>query len=291
MHSRLPSKPAEISCPGTLYVVATPIGHLGDITLRALETLGAVDLIAAEDTRHTRKLITHYDIHKPLVSYHSQNAGERGPHLLSRLMAGQSLALVTDAGTPGISDPGVSLVSEALAQEIPVTVIPGPSAVISALVVSGLPTHPFAFLGFPPARGSGRKRFFESNGKLVMTLVLYESPKRLLRTLQDMLSLWGDRRVAVARELTKHYEEVFRGLLSEATDHFAGETRGEVTLVVAGCESRGEDEEEKLDWREELRRLLEDESLGVREATDVVAGQRRLPRRLVYQEALRIRGR
>ncbi len=291
MHSRLPSKPAGIGCPGTLYIVATPIGHLGDITLRALETMGAVDLIAAEDTRHTRKLITHYDIHKPLVSYHSQNAGERGPHLLSRLMAGQSLALVTDAGTPGISDPGVSLVSEALAQEIPVTVIPGPSAVISALVVSGLPTHPFAFLGFPPARGSGRKRFFKSNGKLPMTLVLYESPKRLLRTLQDMLSLWGDRRVAVARELTKHYEEVFRGLLSEATDHFAGETRGEVTLVVAGCESRGEDEEEKLDWREELRRLLEDESLGVREATDVVAGQRRLPRRLVYQAALRIRGR
>lgn len=291
MHSRLPSKPGPVACPGTLYVVATPIGHLGDITLRALETLGAVNLIAAEDTRRTRKLLSHYDIHKPLMSYHSQNAGERGPQLLSRLEAGQSLALVTDAGTPGISDPGVPLVSEALAQGIPVTVIPGPSAVISALVVSGLPTHPFAFLGFPPTRGNGRRRFFEINGNLPMTLVLYESPNRLLRTLQDILSSWGDRRVTVARELTKHYEEVFRGTVSEAKRHFTGETKGEVTLVVAGCEGSGGEEKGKLDWREELRRMLEDESLGVREATDLVAGHRRLSRRLVYQEALRIRGR
>lgn len=291
MLSRPPSRPAEIDGSGTLHVVATPIGNLGDITLRALEILGAVDLIAAEDTRHTRKLLTRYDIHKPLLSYHSRNAGERGPQLLGRLKEGQSVALVTDAGTPGISDPGVSLVSEALAQGFPVVVIPGPSAVISALVVSGLPTHPFAFLGFPPARGNGRKRFFESNGSLPMTLVLYESPKRLLRTLQDMLSLWGDRRVAVARELTKHYEEVFRGTVSEAVEHFAGETRGELTLVVAGCEASHEGEKDAPDWRQELRRLLEDMSLTVKDAADAIAGQWKLSRRLVYQEALRIRGR
>lgn len=291
MLSRPSSNPAEIGCSGTLHVVATPIGNLGDITLRALETLGTVDVIAAEDTRHTRKLLTHYAIHKPLLSYHSQNAGERAPQLLGRLKAGQSLALVTDAGTPGISDPGGSLVNEALAQGIPVTVIPGPSAVISGLVVSGLPTHPFAFLGFPPARGNGRKRFFESSGSLPMTLVLYESPKRLLRTLQDILSLWGDRRVAVARELTKHYEEVFRGSVSKALEHFAGETRGEVTLVVAGCEASHEEVNKALNWSQELRSLLEDMRLSVREAADAIAGQYGLSRRLVYQEALRIRGR
>ena len=291
MLSRQRNRPHEGACSGTLHVVATPIGHLGDITLRALETLGVVDLIAAEDTRHTRKLLTHYDVHKPLVSYHSRNSRKRGPELLGRLQSGESLALVTDAGTPGISDPGVLLVNEALEEGIPVSVIPGPSAVISALVVSGLPTHTFAFLGFPPVRGTGRRRFFETQSNLPMTLVLYESPKRLLRTLQDILALWGNRRMAVARELTKLYEEVFRGSVSEAMEHFAGETRGEVTLVVAGCEAPDEREREGPDWREELRRLLEDANFSVREAADAVAGQCGLSRRLVYQEALRIRGR
>lgn len=276
---------------GMLHVVATPIGHLGDITLRALETLRTVDLIAAEDTRHTRKLLTHYDVHKPLVSYHSRSSKERGLELLERLQSGESLALVTDAGTPGISDPGALLVSEALEQGISVSVIPGPSAVIAALVISGLPTHPFAFLGFPPPRGTGRRRFFESASSLPMTLVLYESPRRLPRTLQDILASWGNRRVSVARELTKHYEEVFRGAVSEAMEHFTGEVRGEVTLVLGGYAAPDEPSEEGLDWREELGRVLKDSGSGVKEAADAVAGQYGLPRRLVYQEALRIRGR
>lgn len=270
---------------GALYVVATPIGNLADISLRALETLRMVDLVAAEDTRHSRKLLTHYDIHKPLVSYHGQNLEKRAPELLKKLLAGANLALVTDAGTPGISDPGAMLIRQALDGGLKVVTIPGPAALISALVVSGLPTQPFAFLGFPPSRGAGRKRFFESYGSLPMTVILYESPHRLQQTLQEMLTLWGNRQLAVARELTKKFEEIYRGTVMEAQQHFAQPVKGEITLVVAGAETGGSPGMEVAGWTDELWQLLQ-QGKTVRESADLISAKFGVSRRHVYQTAL-----
>ncbi len=286
----MPSKPAtkadSSSTPGTLYIVATPIGNLADMTLRAIETLRSVHLIAAEDTRHTRKLLSHYDIHRPVASYHGKNMEVRGRELIGRIGAGQDVALVTDAGTPGISDPGALLARQAIEHGFSVCVIPGATALITALVGSGLPTHPFAFLGFAPPRGPNRRKFFASHGSLCMTLVLYESPKRLQRTLQDILTAWGDRRVAVGRELTKQYEEVFRGTVTESLDYFSGEIRGELTLVVAGAFEEHALPEEEAAWREELARLLHTAGITLKEAVERTASQYGLSRRMVYQEAL-----
>lgn len=289
----MPSKPViEAGVPrssGALFLVATPIGNLADITLRALETLRSVDLVAAEDTRHTRKLLSFYDIHKPLISYHSQNLRERGSELVARIRGGTLVALVTDAGTPGISDPGALLVQQVLAENLPVGVIPGPTALITALAASGLPAHPFAFLGFPPARGSGRRRFFAAHANLPMTLILYEAPQRLQETLQAILLAWGDRRLAVARELTKHFEEFFRGTVSEALGHFPGKVRGELTLVVAGCSNGEAATLPPPDWQEELASLLEEDRLSVKQATEEIVRRHGLPRRTVYRQALEIR--
>ncbi len=286
----MPSKPDPDKSPeqteGRLVLVATPIGNLADVTLRALDTLRSVDIIAAEDTRHTRKLLSRYDIHKPLVSYHEHNARERGAQLLDKIAAGKSVAVVTDAGTPGISDPGALLVEEALKRGISPVAVPGPTAMIAALVLSGLPVQPFAFLGFAPARGAERRRFFEENGALPMTLVLYESPKRLLKTLRDILDSWGGRRVAVARELTKIHEEVFRGTVSEALAHFeAAETKGEITLVVEGRPAPEASAPEEAGWRDELDAMLA-AGASLKEAASAVAARFSLPRRTVYQAAL-----
>lgn len=285
-----PLKPAAESRgdkkPGTLYLVATPIGNLSDITLRALETLRSVSVIAAEDTRHSRKLLSHYDIHKRLVSYHSQNEAARGPELLELIRGGEDVALITDAGTPGISDPGSLLVRNALLSDLSVVVVPGPTALITALTGSGLSTHPFAFLGFPPAKGSNRRRFFSDHGTLAMTLILYESPQRLQRTLADILEYWGNRRIAVARELTKLYEETVRGTVQEVLEHFEEkDVRGELTLVIEGASEKTSDES-GVDWRDALRDLLDKEGVGVKEAADLIARQYGLSRRLVYREAL-----
>ena len=289
MPSKLVNRTGEASEPGTLYVVATPIGNLGDITLRALDTLRSVQLIAAEDTRHTRKLLSHFDIHRPLISYHSRNIHQRGPELLDRIRAGEDIALVTDAGSPTISDPGALLVQQAVESDLPVTVIPGPTASIAALSVSGLPTHPFAFLGFPPSRGSGRSRFFASYSMLSMTLILYESPQRLQRTIEDMLHHWGDRRIAVARELTKHFEEVFRGSIAEAKEYFSQGVKGELTLVVEGSSGGEKAGDAGADWRKELENLLGETDMTVKEATIEIVKRHHLPRRAVYQEALRLK--
>lgn len=275
---------------GALYIVATPIGNLADISFRAVETLRSVDRIAAEDTRHTRKLLTHYEIQKPLVSYHSQNLHKRGPELLQRVQAGEMLALVTDAGTPGISDPGSLLIRQALHMHVPVVPVPGPAALITALVISGLPTQPFAFLGFPPSRGTGRTRFFQSYSTLTMTLILYESPQRLHRTLGDVERYWGDRQVAVARELTKRYEEVYRGAVTGAQSYFTQPVRGELTLVVAGAESAPTGGNEAV-WSEELHDLIEVRGMAVKEAAGVIAGKHGIARRLVYQAAVRLKRR
>ena len=271
-----------------MYVVATPIGNLADISLRALEVLGSVDLIAAEDTRHTRKLLSHYNIHKPLVSYHSQNMQQRGFELVQKIIAGERIALVTDAGTPGISDPGSLLIRQSLEQKIQVISIPGAAALITALVTSGLPTQPFAFLGFPPNRGAGRKRFFQAYAGLTMTSILYESPQRLKRTLSDLLTFWGDRRIAVARELTKKFEEQFRGTITEAQSHFAEAVKGEITLVVAGAEPEDANRGEADEWVEQLEELLADGKTTVKEAAGMIAAKYRISRRDVYQKAIQL---
>jgi 16S rRNA (cytidine1402-2'-O)-methyltransferase len=219
---------------GKLYLVATPIGNLQDITLRALETLRNVDLIAAEDTRHAAILLRHYDIHKPTVSYHDFNERKVTPQLVAQLQAGKTIALITDAGTPGISDPGFYLVRAALAENIVVEAIPGPAAVVAAVIISGLPCDRFVYEGFPPAK-KGRQTFFQNLASEARTIVLYEAPQRVSRTLQDILTHWGDRRVALARELTKIHEEVRRGKASEILAGLQEQSlRGECVLVVEG---------------------------------------------------------
>jgi 16S rRNA (cytidine1402-2'-O)-methyltransferase len=219
---------------GKLYLVATPIGNLQDITLRALETLRHVDLIAAEDTRHAAILLRQYDIHKPTISYHDFNERKVAPQLVAKLQEGKNVALITDAGSPGISDPGFYLVRAALAENIVVEAIPGASAVIAAVTISGLPCDRFVFEGFPPAK-KGRQTFFKNLANELRTIVLYEAPQRVSRTLQDILIYWGDRRVALARELTKIHEEVRRGKVSEILAGLQEQTlRGECVLVVEG---------------------------------------------------------
>jgi 16S rRNA (cytidine1402-2'-O)-methyltransferase len=226
--------------PGTLYLVATPIGNLEDVSLRALRVLREATVIAAEDTRHTRKLLAHHGLPARLVSLHAHNERERAPALVARLARGEAVALVSDAGMPGLSDPGLGLVRAAADAGIPIVPIPGPSAFLAALVVSGLPTAPVSFLGFLPAGRGERRRAVEAVQALPHTLVLYEAPHRLLRTLEDLEAVLGDRRVAVARELTKVHEEVFRGRLREALQRFSAHPpRGEFTLVVEGMRAGG----------------------------------------------------
>lgn len=223
--------------PGKLYLVATPIGNLQDITLRALDTLRMVDLIAAEDTRRSAILLRHYDIHKPTVSYHDFNERQATPRLIAKLLAGENVALITDAGSPGISDPAFYLVREAITHEIPVEAPPGPTAVIPALVLSGLPCHRFVFEGFPPAK-KGRQSFFQALAQEPRTIVLYEAPHRVPATLEAIQTWWGDRRLALARELTKLHEEVWRGKISELRAHLSQRTlKGECVLVVEGFQS------------------------------------------------------
>jgi 16S rRNA (cytidine1402-2'-O)-methyltransferase len=225
---------------GTLYVVATPIGNLEDITLRALRVLKSVDLIAAEDTRHTRKLLTHHGISRPLVSYHDHNKIRQAPHLLALLQQGQSVALVTDAGTPGISDPAYYLLQTLLPHAIPVVPIPGPTAAIAALSVAGLPTDRFVFEGFLPTKSGRRQQRLELLRDEARTIVLYESPHRLVRLLQEVVVHLGpERRVVVARELTKRFEEILRGTASEVLDTLQNRTvRGECTVLIAGRSTR-----------------------------------------------------
>lgn len=285
----LSKQSVEKKTSGTLYVVATPIGNLSDITLRALEVLKSVDLIAAEDTRHTRKLLSSHHIHTPMVSYHSHSELQKSEFILQKIAEGRNVALVTDAGTPGISDPGTLLIQHALAAGIPIVPVPGPAALICALVVSGLPSHPFAFLGFPPSRGAGRRKFFQTAATIPMTLVLYESPHRLTKTLTDILHCWGNRTLAIAREMTKIHEEVFRGTVEEALKHFASGTRGELTLVIAGHYGEGMSHPESTGWEEELAQLLTKPGMAARDAIAAVSSKYRLPRKTVYRKVLELK--
>ncbi|MFQ5841362.1 MAG: 16S rRNA (cytidine(1402)-2'-O)-methyltransferase [Thermodesulfobacteriota bacterium] len=220
---------------GVLYVVSTPIGNLDDITLRALKILRHVDLIAAEDTRRTRRLLSHFDIHTPLVSYFEHNELKKLDKLLSQMKRGKEVALVSDAGTPGISDPGYRLIQQAIEREIPVIPVPGPSAVVAALSISGLPTDSFYFAGFLPKKGGKRGKLLKKLGEMDGTSILYESPHRLMKTLEDLREVCGDRQIAVTRELTKAFEEAIRGRISEVINTLKGKRiRGELTIVLAG---------------------------------------------------------
>ena len=222
-----------------LYLVATPIGNLNDITLRALNTLREVDIVASEDTRKTGLLLKHFDISKPQIAFHEHNEQRAGQQIEDMLKQGKSVALVTNAGTPGISDPGFTLVRRAIAGNIEVTMIPGPTAFVMALVLSGLPVHSFTFRGFPPRKPGPRRRFFEIDRDSPHTLIFYESPYRLEAFLKDALEVYGDREAALASELTKMFESVQRGtILSLLESVSAGKLKGEYIVVIAGKDGK-----------------------------------------------------
>jgi len=220
---------------GKLFIVSTPIGNLKDITFRAIETLKSVALIACEDTRHTKKLLSHYGINAPTTSYFEYNKIQKGEYLLKLLQEGKDIALVSDSGTPGISDPGFNIVRLAIENNIPLTIIPGPSAIIAGLVLSGMPTDSFVFEGFLTQKSGKRRKELDILSQEKRTVVLYESPHRLLKTLKDMLDIMGDRDIAISREVTKVFEETIRAKVSEAIKHFTlNQPRGEFIIVIKG---------------------------------------------------------
>jgi 16S rRNA (cytidine1402-2'-O)-methyltransferase len=269
--------------PG-LHVVATPIGNLRDVTLRALETLAGADAILAEDTRVTRQLTSHYGIATPLIAFHAHNAARAAPAVLARLEAGERLALVSDAGTPLVSDPGCGLVAAAAGQGVAIYALPGASAVLAALVVSGLPTDRFLFEGFLPQKSAARRARLAELAAIPATLVFYESPRRLAATLEDCAAVLGDRAACVARELTKTFEEARRGTLADLAAAYAGEEpRGEIALVV-GPPGAGAQEARAGDLDARLRAAMATASL--KDAAALVSGETGRPRREVYARAL-----
>jgi 16S rRNA (cytidine1402-2'-O)-methyltransferase len=272
---------------GKLYIVATPIGNLEDITLRALKTLKEVDIIACEDTRVTRKLLSKYDIEKPLVSYHEYNEQQKARELISLLESGKNIALVSDSGTPGISDPGYRIVTLASQKGIEVIPVPGPCAAIAALSVSGLPTTRFAFFGFLPKSPKRRKEFLESIREYPETLVFYESPNRILETLKDIIEILGDRNVSISRELTKVFEESLKGKASSVLETFSQRQsiKGEITVVVEG--KRYEETELGQEIERELKELRE-KGLSLKEAVKTVSKEPGISKNLVYKKALTI---
>ena len=272
---------------GTLYLVATPIGNLGDISLRAEETLREVDFIAAEDTRVTVKLLNHLDIKKPMVSYYRHNADTRGDELVARLLAGESCALVTDAGTPAISDPGEELVAQCAAQDIPVVPIPGACAFVNALAVSGLPTTRFTFEGFLPMNKKNRRAHLESLLGEERTMVFHEAPHKLLSTLTDLQEAFGpDRRISLCRELTKLHEEVVRTTLGQAVERYrANPPKGEFVLVIEGAPPAQEEEATLEDGLAMVARL-QAQGTSTRDAVKQAAAACKLSRKALYDLAV-----
>jgi len=267
-----------------LYLVATPIGNLEDISLRALRILKEVDLIAAEDTRRTKQLLNKYDISTPMTSYHEHNKGTKKGYLLERL-EGENVALVSDAGMPGMSDPGYELVLGASERNIPVVPVPGPSAVITALVVSGLPSQRFVYLGFLPRKATPRLELLESVADEPGSIVALESPHRLRASLGDIQRVMGERRLAVCRELTKVYEEVFRGTVVEALQYFV-QPKGEFTLVIAGNEERDRPQVTP-DVEEQLKAMFRS-GLRAREAISRMTVSTGISRKELYNAWLRL---
>jgi 16S rRNA (cytidine1402-2'-O)-methyltransferase len=282
---------APFPSPGTLYVVATPIGHPEDITLRALRVLAAVDLIAAEDTRETGQLLAHHGIQGHLTAYHEHNEARKTPELIARIQAGISVAVVSDAGTPSVSDPGFRLVRAALAAGLPVVPVPGASAAITALSVAGLATDAFVFLGFPPRKGAARRRLLERLAPLSETLIFYESPRRITALIADLIAVCGDRQAVLGREMTKTYEEFLRGSLGHLHRLLSQRpaVHGEVTLLVAGAGEAPEANADEL--RAILAKALADEAAAFSQVVQDTARRLALPRRRVYQLALEIKHR
>ena len=275
----------------TLYVVATPIGNLADISHRALSVLSGVDLIAAEDTRHTRKLLTHFSLDKPLISLHEHNEREKTSVLIEKLMSGQSIALVSDAGTPLISDPGYPLVNACRQQDLSVVPIPGPSAIISALSVSGLPTDSFRFCGFPPRQSGKRKDFYKEFIKDSATLVFYESSHRIKESLADCLTVFGkDREAVIARELTKMFETVLTGTfetLCEQLSNDDNQSKGEFVVMVKGQVRDESATSTSIDVETLLEALLEE--LPVKKAAALTAKLTGKKKNDLYQQALALK--
>ncbi len=280
--------------PGKLYVVATPIGNLSDITERAIKTLNDVDLIACEDTRHTKKLLQHFGINTKTISYHEHNELQREKELIDLLVQGSDVAVVSDAGTPTINDPGYRLVRAAIDEEIEVVPIPGPSALVTALVASGLPTNEFFYAGFLPARSNARQTRLRELSSIPATLVLYEAPHRLLATLKDAREILGERHAVVARELTKLHEDIRRGLLSELVEHYESteEPRGEIVLLIDRTViSAGVNEAEEGRSVVQLITKFEREGLDHRAALKKAARELGLPRAEAYRRLLAERSR
>lgn len=284
-----PKYPAEDrqSSAGCLYLVGTPIGNLEDITLRALRILKEVDQIACEDTRHTQKLLAHYDIHKPLVSYHEHNEVKRASELAAAMQQGAKIALVSDAGMPLVSDPGHGLVGLCLEKDIPVVPIPGPSAVLAALSGSGMPTEEFLFVGFLPARSGERRRAFERLRIEERTIILYEAPHRVAECVADALEVLGDRPACLAREVTKLHEEFLRGKLSEILASLKERpVRGEITLILGPpnpAEVRAHNNSEQT-LAARVEELMHQAKLDRKEALKLAAKERGLTRRAAYSQ-------
>ena len=273
---------------GTIYLVATPIGNLGDITIRAIETLKSVDIIAAEDTRHTLQLLNHFEIRKPLVSYHEHNKKESGQKIIEEVINGKNIAVVTDAGTPGISDPGEDLVKLAIENEIPVYLIPGPSAAIYGLVISGMSTSRFVFEGFLPALSKPRRERLQFLKDEERTIIFYEAPHRLIKTLSELETNFGNRKIALCRELTKKYEEIERMDIKSAVEKYKEKKpAGEYVIVMEGKSK----EEIRLEKQKELGKMSIDEHIKMfldqgmdkKDAIKKVARERNLPKSEVYK--------
>jgi len=279
---------------GILYICGTPIGNLEDITIRVLKILKEVKLIAAEDTRHTKKLLIHYQINTKVTSYHEYNKFKKAPYLVEILKNGQDIALVSDAGMPGISDPGYVLINLALNNNIKIIPIPGVSALITALVVSGLPTDRFIFEGFLPRKIKERKRYFKSIKNEERTIIFYETPHRLKRVLKDMLEILGDRKIVIARELTKKYEEIIRGKLNLVLSEMnTKEIKGEITLVVqGGIKEKGNDTidflKDECIMKKYLKKL-KNQSYSNKDIIKIAQEKLNIPKNLIYKKLLEIK--
>ncbi|MBZ2175058.1 16S rRNA (cytidine(1402)-2'-O)-methyltransferase [Schnuerera sp. xch1] len=271
-----------------LYVCPTPIGNLEDITIRALKVLEEVDLIAAEDTRHTIKLLNHYQIKKTLISYHEHNKKVKGEQLLDKLKSGKQIAIVTDAGMPGISDPGEDIIKLCIKNDIRVIVLPGATASITALVGSGLPTDRFVFEGFLSSKSKDRIKELKRLKNEERTIILYEAPHRIKALLRDMFKVFGDRKISISRELTKIYEETFRGTIHEAKERFDNEKpKGEFVLIIEGTEMEREDIYQNISIKEHIKIYL-DEGFTKKDAIKKVAKERNISKNLVYKESIDI---
>lgn len=288
MMDSIRKKENDMTEAGALFVCATPIGNLEDISLRVLRILKEVDVIAAEDTRHTRKLLNYYDIHTPLTSCHEHNEQEKGRKIIEQIKAGKSVALVSDAGTPGISDPGTKVIGMALEEGLKVVPLPGPSAVVTALTVSGLPTDRFSFEGFLPREKKERGQLLAEIKSERRTLIFYEAPHRLLKTLAELHERLGDRKAAVIRELTKLHEEVVRGTLAEVLEHFRNKApKGEFVIVLeGGAEEKKEPLERSPQLLYESVIELVNEGLDKKSAIKEAATKLGVPKKEVYAAVL-----